>query len=98
MKPAIRWSGFAEKQLEDIIEFIAKDSYKNSIEVRNKIFQEISTIPDQPYKFPRDHYKLNNSGNFRVLFVYRFRITYEIENDFITIVQVIHAFRRPKMF
>ncbi len=87
----IRFSKQADKDLQNIQDFIRKDSYYNSMLVIEKILVKINTLLKYP-EIGRVILKTNNAVLWQIL-VYKYRIIYKIDGDFVEIVTLHHSAR-----
>ena len=84
----ISWSKKAEKQLDQIFEYIAQDSSFYAYRTVQKIIEKAEGITQQPKKgrivpeYEQDH--------VREVFHHSYRIIYQLTDDQIQILSVIH--------
>ena len=87
----VRWSAPAKKDLKQIYDYIARDSkyYAKNV-VRNIVARSESTkdFPEAGRIVPE-----TDDSNVRELFIYSYRLIYEILPDGITILAIIHGKR-----
>ncbi len=95
---SIIWDKEAIKQLKKAYNRILKESYQGAIIVRDGILDAIEEIPNQPYKYPADKFKQNNSGIYRVFELYSYRIAYKITDKHIQILRVRHTKRESNIY
>ena len=91
MDRIVRWSPEAEEDLESIAQYIARDSIFYARSVVTRILETTGTIPEQPYAgriVPEI-----GSEQIRERFVYSYRLVYQIADDRILIVAIIHGKR-----
>ena len=85
------WSDRAKVELIEIAEYIARDSTQNASAVVVKI-QEVSrslaNFPHRGRKVPE--FKVEN---IREVFVFSYRLIYEIHADFVAILMLAHSAR-----
>lgn len=99
MEKKIKWNKAALKQLDNIYEFIKKDSIKDANKVEEKILQKIEQLPSNPTIYSPDRYKRNNINNsYRAFTVYRFRISYYVKKSEIIIIRIRHTSMSPLMY
>ena len=85
------WSPRAQRDLEEICEFIAKDSSRYAQIIAKRVVEAAERIPDQPLAggiVPE--YSLTS---LRERFVHRYRIIYRVGPQCIEIVTVCHGAR-----
>jgi len=90
----VRWSETSEKDLIDIIEYIAEDNPSNAYDVFKKIKRKASnlyTFPDRGRIVP----ELQNQGitQYRELIVSPWRIIYRISEKKVYVLSVLDARR-----
>ncbi len=89
------WDSMAIDQLQKAYERILKESYQGAITVRNGIIDAIDKIQEQPYKYPSDRFKKNNTGNYRAFELYSYRIAYKITDKEVLILRLRHVKQEP---
>jgi plasmid stabilization system protein ParE len=94
----LRWSKSAEKQYLAAIEYILTDSVQNAEKAQKKFRDKLNVVSEFPETCPVDKYKVSNNGNYRVLIVYRYRVSYVIKSDEILILRVRHSSMKPKYY
>jgi plasmid stabilization system protein ParE len=92
------WSKRAIKQLQDIYNYIAEDSFQNAIKVRNGIADKTVKASLYPESFPIDKYKNFNKGNYRAFIKYSYKVSYFIGKDYIRVVRIRHTKMKPLMY
>ena len=97
-KPKIVIPTLPKSQLKEAYEFIKFDSPKNAEKVRSKILSAIKELADHPERYSPDKYRMNNDGSFRAFEIYKYRISYHVSPDQVTIVRVLHTKREPKTY
>jgi plasmid stabilization system protein ParE len=97
-KPKIVIPTLSKSQLKEAYEFIKFDSPKNAEKVRSKILSGIMELADHPERHSPDKYRMNNDGSYRAFEIYKYRISYHVSPDQITIVRVLHTKREPKPY
>jgi plasmid stabilization system protein ParE len=98
MQLKVIWTRSARFQLKDACDYIKKDSLTNSEKVRKKILAASMSLSSQPKKHPLDKYKINNDGSYRTFIVYRYRISYRIQESEITILRMRHTSMEPMKY
>lgn len=92
MAQTVIWSDESLSNVEGIADFIARDSLYYAQVVVSEIFAAGESLRDNP-KRGRTVPELNNPA-IRELFIYNYRLIYEIRNSQIKILAVIHGRRR----
>ncbi len=89
MAITVKWSPEAFNDLENIAEFIARDSRFYAGTVVKKIIKTTRNIKDFPL-VGRIVPEIDKH-NIRELFIYNHRIVYKIETNYILITAIIHG-------
>ncbi len=89
MHEKIRWSPRAALNLEEIYEYIAKDSKNYANIFITNILTSIKSIPDFPNKGRIVPEYIDK--NLRELIYKNYRVVYRIKNDIIEIVAICHG-------
>ncbi len=87
----IIWTNEALTDIESIAKFIAKDSVLYASSVVSKILDTTDTIKSYPYSgriVPEE-----NKETLREFFVYNYRLIYEIKENTIYILAIVHGKR-----
>jgi toxin ParE1/3/4 len=92
--PNAKWAASAERDLNDIIEYIARDSIAVALEKLNSIRREVEVLS----RFPRKgriipELKNHNVTKYREVIYSPWRIFYKIENKTVYIMAVIDGRR-----
>ena len=85
----------AKYQLRQAYNYIKKDSVKNADKVRGSIVASINELVNNPEQHPPDKYRLDNDGSYRAYEIYKYRITYHITKDQITVIRIRHTKMSP---
>jgi plasmid stabilization system protein ParE len=91
MAQTLIWSHEALDDIEQIADYISKDSVYHAAQVTERILALGESLPEQP-KLGRIVPELNNP-NVRERFVYSYRLIYELAGETIHILAVIHGKR-----
>lgn len=91
MAARLIWSDEALNDVDSIAEYINRDSPFHARRVTQEFFAIAETVADQP-KLGRVVPELNDP-NVRERFLYSYRLIYEIQNDELHILAVIHGRR-----
>jgi len=88
----IVWSGIAIGQLEEISQHISKDSFAYAAAVVSEIMDSVERLVD----FPRLGRRVPelNKDEFREILVYQWRVIYQIGDNRIDVVDIIHGAQR----
>ncbi|ESS66950.1 hypothetical protein MGMO_174c00160 [Methyloglobulus morosus KoM1] len=85
------WSPEAVEDLESIAKYIARDSEFYARAVVIKVLELVRSIPDFPW-IGRIVPEIED-GNIRERFVYSYRVVYQVDQNRILVVAVIHGKR-----
>ncbi len=85
----------AKAQLRQAYQFITRESLQNAEEIKGKILASIKELIKNPEKHPADKYRKNNDKAFRAYELYKYRITYYISDEQITVIRIRHTKMNP---
>lgn len=63
--------------------------------VKSELIEATKQLNPYPEKYQLDEYYPNNPGNIRRLFRWSYRIVYEVNEDSIDILNVLHTSPKP---
>lgn len=89
------WSERAKLSLKAHFNKIKDDSPNAAIRVKTEIIEASKQLNLHPEKYQLDEFYPNNSGNIRRFFRWSYRIVYEINENSIDILNVIHTSQEP---
>jgi toxin ParE1/3/4 len=92
----IKWSVFAKKSLDTIVDYIKQDSPENAKMVKRTLINLVGTLNDFPEKYPLDPFIKAQKGNFRFISKWNFKIVYEITEVEIIIIDIFHTAQSPE--
>ena len=95
-KAKIVIDNLAKAQLKEAYTYIALDSPKNAEKVKAKILSAIKDLADHPERHPRDKYRHDKNGSYRAFELYKYRISYHVSQDQITVIMIRHTKMEPK--
>lgn len=89
----IIWDSKANKDLNDNIKYIAKQSPQNALMVLNTLLELPNTLKTFPFSFPVEpHY---NNENIRYITKWSFKMVYFVNGDTINIMRVFNTNMNP---
>jgi addiction module RelE/StbE family toxin len=91
----IKWTDNALEELDDIANYISKDSPKYAQILVKQIFEMITHLEHFPL-FGREVPEYNNS-NIREILYKNYRIIYLIKKEHIEIISIFHGSRKLKI-
>ncbi len=91
----IKWDKQAWVQLQNVYEYISKNSLQNANKVRLEIIAKVDSILKEPARFGEDKYKKNNDGSYRYFEIYKYRIAFRILKNQILILRVRSTYQEP---
>ncbi|WP_209331269.1 type II toxin-antitoxin system RelE/ParE family toxin [Lunatimonas salinarum] len=71
------------------------DSKSAADNVRREIIRSTKDLALGPDKYQLDEFYLNNPGNIRRFFRWSYRIIFQVQEDHIAILNVIHTSQEP---
>ncbi len=83
----------ANQSLEKIYQDLKKESPSAAKRVKSEIFKSTKSLAFHPEKYQLDEYYPDNPGTIRRFFRWSYRIVYEICDESIDILIVIHTSR-----
>ncbi len=89
------WSDRAKLSLREHYNHIKKDSILAANRVKTEIIEATKQLTHFPEKNQLDEYYPNNPGNIRRLFRWSYRIVYEVNEDSVNILNVLHTSQEP---
>jgi len=92
----IIWSDKAKNALKKHYEHIKEDSLLAAKRVKKEIIESTKNLNSYPEKYQLDEFYPDNSGNIRRYFKWNYRIVYEINEDSIDILNMLHTSQEPK--
>ncbi len=94
-KLSVNWTTKAAQSLENHCQRIKEESPQSADRVRKEIFKATNALPAHPRKYQVDEYYPKELGEIRRFFKWSYRIVYEIKENTIDILNVIHTSQEP---
>jgi plasmid stabilization system protein ParE len=91
----IIWNHTALETLSKALQWISQESIQGAETVENGIIRKLNQASINPYRFPPDGLKINNSGDFRFFITHSYRITYRIAKTEIRVLRIRHIKQKP---
>jgi len=93
-KQSVIWTGSAYKDLQHIVEYIQEDSMYYAIAFYNDIINKAQTLTIFPHR-GRVVPELNNP-HMREIFIHNYRLMYQIDDENVFIISIVHDARKLK--
>ena len=94
-KLPVRWSPRAKQRLDSIYDFIAEDSISAARYVKKSLIQLGGSLGHFPEKYSREEYLANEPKNYRSVSKWRYKIIYEVTNEYVNIITVFNTSQHP---
>ena len=94
-KKKVIWSYNAQDSLKGYYDHIKQDSVSAAKKVKSEIIRASQALSQFPEKHQLDEYYPNNSGNIRRFFRWSYRIIYQVNEDTIDKLNVLHSSQEP---
>ena len=94
-KLPIRWDKLAKENLDQIFDFIAKDSISAARYVKKELVNLAGSLNDFPEKYSKEEFLIDLPENFRSVSKWSYKIIFEITNDCIIIADLFHTSQHP---
>lgn len=88
------WRKKAANELQDIYNYIKKESPQNAVLVFNSVYDLVISLIDFPFKFPKE--PTINIEKVRFAVIYSYKIIYAVEKDKIIILRIFNTKHNPK--
>lgn len=85
----------AQQRLDSIYDYIAKDSVSAARYVKKSLVQLGGSLGHFPEKYSREEYLANELKNYRSVSKWRYKIIYEITDEYVNIINVFNTSRHP---
>jgi toxin ParE1/3/4 len=89
----VRFLPVAEKDLEEIYTYIAKDNPRAAAKFFKNLRQKAATLRWSPHRCPKIPEKVEGPYEYRHLLVKRYRIIFCILNDTVWVMRIVHGAR-----
>lgn len=94
-KLPIRWDRKAKENLDEIYYFISKESVSAAQYVKKNLVDLAHSLGDFPEKYSKEEYLTDEPENYRSVSKWRYKIIYEVTEDYLIIVDVFHTGQHP---
>ena len=89
------WSDKAKASLKYHYDFIKKDSIEAARKVKKEIILASKSLNQNPEMYQLDEYYPNNPGNIRRYFRWSYRIVFQVNEETVDVLNVIHTSQEP---
>ncbi len=99
-KRTIIWTHEADAQLSNAFLYLleASESIETTARVISEIYESTEILATNPEIYKLDKLRKNNDGSFRAYEKHTYRISYQIIDKIIYIVQIRYARKKPLKF
>ncbi|MEZ5071936.1 MAG: type II toxin-antitoxin system RelE/ParE family toxin [Bacteroidales bacterium] len=94
-KLPVRWDPKAKESLDDIYEYIARDSVSAAKHVKKTLVQLAGSLGFLPEKYSREEYLDNEPENYRSVSKWRYKIIYEVTDQYVIISDIFNTSQHP---
>jgi plasmid stabilization system protein ParE len=94
-KLPILWDRLAKKHLDNIYDYIEKDSVIAARMVKKELIKLAHNLNDFPEKFSIEEYLADEPENYRSVSKWSYKIIYEVTDDCIIITDIFHTSQHP---
>ncbi len=94
-KLPVRWSPKANQRLDSIYDYIAEDSVSAARYVKKSLVQLGGSLGHFPEKYSREEYLANEPKNYRSITKWRYKIIYEVTDEYVIIINVFNTSQHP---
>lgn len=95
MKLPVRWSPKAKQRLDGIYDYIAEDSVSAAKHVKMTLSQLAKSLGNFPEKYSKEVYLTDESGNYRSVSKWRYKIIYEVTDKHVIIINIFNTSQHP---
>ena len=94
-KFTVLWDEVAVSELKSIYDFIYTDSPSAAAKVRDELVRSAKDLKTMPRKFQAYEFANEVTGEYRSIIRWRYRLIYEVINNDVHIVRIIHTSKDP---
>jgi len=91
VKRKVVWSEEAIDDLNYYCREISKESSSAAKKVRSVILATAKELSNFPYMYQMEEHFLDNTGDIRRFFCWRYRVVYQVQEKKVVILNVIHT-------
>ncbi len=91
------WEDAAKASLRRACNYIKKrESQEQAAKVRTEIRELAKSLGFMPHKYTRDPFMEKETGDIRYKVIWSYRLVYEVTEEYVIILDVIHTSRNPE--
>ena len=94
-KYKVSWHRNAKHSLRLIYNYIKKGSVSSARKVKAAILQETRKLNTSPERYSKEYFMKEESGNFRYIPIWSYKIIYEVTETKVIILEIFHTSRSP---
>lgn len=94
-KLPVRWDPVAKQLLDEIYDYIAQDSVSAARHVKKSLVQLGNSLGRFPEKYSKEEYLEDVPGNYRSVSKWRYKIIYEVTDDYVIIADIFNTSQHP---
>ena len=94
-KLPILWDRLARESLNDIYEYILRDSAQNARKVKKELIKLAGSLNDFPDKYSREVFLEEEPENYRSVNKWSYKIIYEVTDEAIIIADIFNTTQHP---
>ncbi len=91
----ILWDRKAKEHIDEIYEYIAKDSTDAAIYVKKKLVELAHSLNDFPEKYSKEEYLADEPEDYRSVSKWSYKIIFEITDEYLIIADIFHTGQHP---
>ena len=92
----IIWNSKALETISQALKWISAESIQGAEIVEKNINLKLNQASVNPYRFPPDKLKINNSGKYRCFVAHSYLVSYMVKETEILILRIRHIKQKPK--
>jgi plasmid stabilization system protein ParE len=93
-KKKVIWSKAALRELDNLLTYVEKSSLGNAEGIVDSLILHIDRALTLPGRFPKDRFRLANTGSYRAFEIKNIRVSYRVIASGIEIIEVRHVRRK----
>lgn len=94
-KLPIRWAEQAKENLDQIYDYIAKDSITSARHVKKSLVELAHSLNDFPEKYSKEEFLADEPENYRSVSKWSYKIIYEVTDEYLIIADIFQTSQHP---